>query len=382
MKKALVLLLVALCSMSAFAAKTDSTLSKQTEYLVDGVYGYRKLVGKVDDPLSLHTNYIFECVTDTTEKGRHLFYELVIPAFFDYRWKQVVETTTSSSLYQYGSVLSDEKPMTFFLGYTKEQALHFFDQLEALKGDGKVEVSVFMNKSHTDRIYHYKGKNLAVPEGYDDKIYVRYLVKDVAERYFLLRSCYSMKAYISYKTTGDFKKALQNYTETTLKSKCVNNNLDDVVDFTGECHYQRLGVRATSFGFDLTDFIIFKADNPQFEDERFFATRQTLRGFETFPFGKDIEDANKIIDQMEKEVMYAYENKAGWYLGNKMVYTAKDKKSPGYYKVIGIVPFYIEGTHGVKSTHFEPYRMGCLGMTFNIKALEEIRKAINNSEKK
>lgn len=54
----------------------------------------------------------------------------------------------------------------------------------------------------------------------------------------------------------------------------------------------------------------------------------------------------------------------------------------GYRKLVGIVPFYIEGTHGMKSTYFEPYRMGCLGMTFNVKVLEEIREAINNTIKK
>lgn len=373
MKKMLLIALAALWCGSALAERImPYPLSPLT---LDGKLGFRKLVCDVDDRFVRNHLYIYECVDDTIDP-HHLHYELVLPGIRDTRFSSVSNSSDKITLWNYGDVTYTGDFVSLFLGFTKEQALQFFDDLLEFKAEYRMpSISVFKG-DFTEKIYRFKGRNIFVPQGFDDVVYIRSVLGDINEKYFLLRPYYCKKTYISEASIPLFKQALEAYQETEKKAPCTDTDLSEVLDMSGLCHYKKLGIRVRGVGISLTDFGVYEADNPQYESERLFAVDWMFKTAESFPLGSSREDALRNIDAYEQAITYAYEHKLGWYKEKKFAYSDKDEKYPGEEMKIGLVDFYVTGVMDFKMVTLLPFRYGCCSFTVNKATLEDMRKCL------
>lgn len=267
--------------------------------------------------------------------------------------------------------------MSLFLGYTKEQALQFFDDLvEFRQGNRTYAVGNLIKPDFTEKIYHFKGENTHNTL-HEDKVYIRSMKTDITEKYFLFRPYYTDKSYVAEKTVKLYQEALSNYRETASKAPCASNDPAKMMDMDDECHYERLITRTLGFGTELNEFDVYVADNPQYEDERFFAIDWFYRNTEVLPLGESPEDAYRQIKDFENALRYAYDNKLGWYKKIKFIYKKDDPKNPGETMRIGDLFYFVLGYTQIKSVTLIPYRYGCRGLTVNMTTLGEMRKGID-----
>lgn len=400
MRRIVFLMLVAIFSISAFAEKERKLPAAYTDLRVNEMYGYRRLVFVTEDPLSHQLNYVFECVTDSTENASHMFYELVIPEVVDSR-----HVSSSTSVTMSGTITRIEKSgsasqghgfVQIFLGYTKEQATKFFATLNEIKETRPLNLVRHFKGDYSEKIYRFYGYNrrfFYIPEkGDKDDVYIRYVKTEAqgkallskASKFFLFRSHYTDKAYIEGSTVDSYIKAIEEYTgEATEKAACVYNDISKIMDFSGVCNYKKIGTRKKGFNWQLDDFHVYEADNPQYEDERFHVVSWYSNTCDVFPIGKSVEDANSNIDAMEEALVHVYENKMGWYVKKQIIkhelHDRSSERFPDYKTTIGDVDFTIEGYTREKLAQFKFYRPGGDYVIFNRATLEDVRKAINKN---
>ena len=403
MKRILFLMLAVYFSISAFAEERIPP-SAYSNLLVDGTYGYRKLVFVTNDPLSQLNNYVFECVSDSTENASHMFYELVIAGVYDKRY-----SSSSTTLHLDGEIsyhyIRDNRNIhqgqgyiDIFLGFTKDQALDFFEELDRIKETRPLRLTKVFKGDFSEKIYRFFGHNNnfvpAAPKEEKDDVYVRYVrtenngkaLIEGTTKFFLFRTRYSDKSYIEAGTVDSYIKAIKDYQgEAADKAKCVSTDINKVVDFSGVCNYEKLATRKKGFNWQLSEFQIYYADNPQYEDERYQGIKWGYNTCDVFPIGKNVEDANSIIDAMEEAVDYAYKNKMGWFKKKQIIkhllHNPEDERFPDYFKTIGDVDYRIEGYTREKLANFHTSRLGGCDVVLSRTTLEEIRHAVNDHGK-
>lgn len=381
--------MAACLSISALAVEKDSLPSAYSSLSVDGTYGYRKIVSVIRDPLSNLDNFVFECVSDSTENASHLFYELVIPGVWDRRYS----ISTGFAFVKSGvNIHKGRGYVDIFLGFTKEQAMDFFEELDDIKETRPLNLSRTFKGDYSEKIYRFMGQNRELAPADEDKddVYIRYVktenqgkaIISKAAKFFLFRSRYADKAYIEGDTVESYVKAIEGYQgEAENKAPCVSLDKSNIVDFSGVCNYERIGTRVLEMGTELDDFQIYAADKPQYEDERFHVVTWDWNTCDVFPIGKNAEDANANIDALEEAIDYAYKNQMGWYKKKQILkhelHDRDDERFPDYETTIRGVDYVVEGFTRVKSARFSCSRFGFEPVVFNRATLERVRKEVN-----